>query len=155
MEISLVSWNLCGLGKLIRWPASASWLVDHNIILIQESLQVTKSYPFDNVTRFDYPATASAGRARGGLVVALKNEKFGNARSTVLVEEEYLYAVQVVIPSSLHSLVVVNVYAPVHSSGFSAHILKTIKTQLELLISQLPPTTDVIIAGNVPSFRPC
>jgi exonuclease III len=148
MEISVVSWNLCGLGKLIWWPASTAWLATHDIILLQETLQVTKSYSFENVTRFDFLATALAGRSRGGLLIALNNEKFRNARISVLLEEEYIYAVQVDIPSTSHSLVVVNIYAPVHSTGYSAAILGTIRTHLELIISQLPPSTAVIIAGT-------
>jgi hypothetical protein len=69
---------------------------------------------------------------------------------SVLLEEEYIYAVQVLIPSTHTSMIIVNIYAPVHSPGFSSEILKTIKTQLELIIAQSPPTTTIVVAGTNP-----
>ncbi len=52
MRLSVVSWNLCGLGKIFRWPNTAQWFMEHDIMMVQESLQVTKTYPMIDVTRY-------------------------------------------------------------------------------------------------------
>jgi hypothetical protein len=56
MKISVASWNLCGLGKLVCWPATVEWLTNHDVFMIQGSLQVTPTFPFIDVKRFDVPA---------------------------------------------------------------------------------------------------
>jgi hypothetical protein len=151
MELRVASWNLCGLGKLSLWPETAGWFLDHDIIMIQESLQVTKTFPMFDFSRYDVHATATSGRARGGLVIALKNRVFHAARVTILLEEEYMLLLCVEIPSSDFVLVLGNVYAPVHTVGFTPEILRTIGSQLELVSAQ-HPTASLLIAGidNVP-----
>jgi hypothetical protein len=147
MEISIASWNLCGLGKLKRWPSTSAWLSGHDIFFIQESLQVNPSYPFNDVTRFDVLAVPGGIRARGGLVIALQNRLFGAARITKVLEEEYLLALQVELPGVHASLLLVNVYAPVFTKNFGPDIIATIRDQLLLLAEQFPSST-VIIAGT-------
>ncbi len=149
MELSVASWNLCGMGKLYRWPSSLSWLLKNDVIMIQESLQVTPLFALDNVTRFDVPAKATGGRAKGGLVIALNNQKFGNALALPLVEEEFMLAINVSIPSTQQSIVLVNVYAPVHSSGYSADVISTIQSHLEQIIHHSPPSAAILIAGKL------
>jgi hypothetical protein len=156
MELRVASWNLCGLGKLSRWPENASWLLDHDIVMIQESLQVTKTFPMFDFSRYDVHATATSGRARGGLIIALQNRVFHAARVTVLLEEEFMLLLRVEIPSSDLTLVLGNVYAPVHSAGFTPEILRTIGSQLELVSAQ-HPTASFLIAGSqkCPYFFMC
>jgi hypothetical protein len=122
------------------------------VFFIQESLQVTQRYPFNDVTRFDVPAVPGGIRARGGLVIALQNRLFGTARITKVLEEEYLLALQVELPGINSSLLLINVYAPVFTKGYGASIITTIRDQLMLLAEQFPSST-VVIAGTVPSFR--
>ncbi len=149
MDISLVSWNLCGLGKLSRWPDSASWLCDHDVIFIQESLQVTKTFHFEDSTRFDFPAVHTGGvrGARGGLIISLRNRRFGNSKVSVLVEEEYALAILISFPASDTQLLLVNVYVPVHTTGFDAGIVTEIQNLLELLAST-HPLASIVIAGT-------
>jgi exonuclease III len=152
MDFSVVSWNLCGLSKLIRWPSAFEWLETRDVALIQESLQTKSSFNFNNVTRFDIPVVASGGRASGGLVILLRNRVFGNARVRVVLEEQFMLAVEVT--TSSQSFIVANVYAPVFTTGYSAEILTTISLQLDVLCQQYP-TTPLIIAGTlagIPSF---
>jgi hypothetical protein len=151
MHLRIVSWNLCGLGKLSQWPDSAKWLLDHDIIMVQESLQVTKTFPMFDVSRYDVHAIATSGRARGGLIVALQNRVFNAARVTVLCEEEYALFLRIEIPASDFTLVVGNVYAPVHSPGFTPEILRTIGSQLDIISAQ-HPSASIVIAGN-PRFH--
>jgi hypothetical protein len=147
MELKIASWNLCGMSKLRCYPRTAEWLFNHDIVLIQESLQVTQTFSVLDVTRFDVPATFTRGRASGGLMIALKNRKFGASRITVLVDEDYILALHIENPSSSCSLVVANIYAPVHSTGVDPEIIRTIQAQLESLAVQYPSAT-VIYAGD-------
>jgi exonuclease III len=146
MELSVASWNLCGLGKLVRWPDAASWLSNHDVILVQESLQLTQTYQFNDVTRIDFPAIETARRARGGLVIALRNHKFGATRVTTIFSEEFLLAVHVEIPSSKASIVIMNIYAPVFSTGHSSNVIATIHQHINLIVEQFP-SSAFIIAG--------
>jgi hypothetical protein len=91
-----------------------------------------------DVTRYDVHAIPTAGRARGGLIIALQNRVFGAAQISVLLEEEYILALRVDLPSSSHSLILVNVYAPVHTTGYTPEIIRTIASQLELLSTEFP-----------------
>jgi exonuclease III len=145
MDVRIVSWNLCGLSKLHRWPSTVEWLQDHDIVIIQESLQVTRTFHLNDVTRFDFVASETGGRAQGGLIVALANKVFGATRATTLIEENHMLAVE--ISTATSQLTIVNVYVPVHSSGFSYEMYSTISVQLETLAS-LYPTSPIIIAGN-------
>jgi hypothetical protein len=99
-----------------------------------------------DVSRYDVHAIATTGRARGGLVIALQNRVFNSARVTVLLEEEYLLLLRIEIPSTDFTLIVGNVYAPVHSTGFTPEILRTIGGQIELVATQ-HPTASLVIAG--------
>jgi hypothetical protein len=119
--------------------------------MVQESLQVTKTFPMFDVSRYDVHAIATSGRARGGLIVALQNRVFNAARVTVLCEEEYALFLRIEIPSSDFTLVVGNVYAPVHSPGFTSEILRTIGSQLDLISAQ-HPSASIVIAGNRPKM---
>jgi hypothetical protein len=145
MALSVVSWNLCGLEKLVRYPLTSDWLQGHDIILIQESLQTTQTYHFNDSTRIDFPATFTAGRAKGGLIVSLRNSSFGSSRVSVLINEEHMLAVDVTT-ANFH-LIVVNVYVPVFSKGFTAGIYETVHSQIELLTLQ-HPTASIIVAGE-------
>jgi exonuclease III len=152
MHLKIASWNLCGLGKFYRWPDTANWFLSHDIIMIQESLQVTKSFPIIDVSRYDVHALATGGRSRGGLTIALQNRVFNAAQVTVLLQEDYILVLHVVIPATSLSLLIANVYAPVHTTGYSPEILKTISAQLDLLSEQHPSAT-MIIAGRI--LLPC
>jgi exonuclease III len=145
MDIKVVSWNLCGLSKLERWPSVIEWLHEHDVIMIQESLQTTQTFNFDDVTRFDFPAAFTAGRARGGLIVALSNKKFGTTRTEVLMHDEHMLAVEIISPTT--KIIIVNLYMPVHSTGFQYEQFQSLEIQLELLTSNY--NFSVIIAGNL------
>jgi hypothetical protein len=123
-------------------------LSGHDVFFIQESLQVTPSYPFNDVTRFDVPAVPGGIRARGGLVIGLQNRLFGAAHITKVLEEEYLLALHVELPGVLSSLLLVNVYAPVFTKSYGSDIITTIRDQLLLLAEQFPSST-VVIAGII------
>ncbi len=104
--------------------------------------------------RFDVPAMASGGRARGGLVITLWNNVFENSRAQVLFNEEYLLAIEVSAASQC--FIIANVYAPIFSPGFSSEVLRTISLQLDVLTEQFP-TTPIVIAGivvSIPSLVP-
>jgi hypothetical protein len=119
------------------------WLHEQDVLLIQESLQTTQTFHFDDVTRFDVPAIFTAGRARGGLLIALSNKKFGSSRTNVLLHDEHMLAVEIESPST--KLILINLYVPVHSTGFQFDLFNEISTQIELLTSNY--TYPVIIAG--------
>ncbi len=136
MDVKICSWNLCGLPKLARWPSTVEWLQGHDVVMIQESLQVTHTFHFNDVTRFDFPASESGGRARGGLVVALANKTFGASRATILAQDEHILAIE--ISTAALQLVIVNVYVPVHSQEFSYETFTTLANQLELFTSLYP-----------------
>lgn len=140
----MVSWNLCGLSKLTRWPSVIEWIFNHDVILIQESLQTTQTFGFDDFTRFDFPAVVTGGRSCGGLVLALANKKFGSTSTSLLLHDEHMLAVEVTSASS--SFIVINIYIPVHSHGFNVEFFETIKSQLDVLLENY--SSPVIIAGN-------
>ncbi len=145
MDFKVVTWNLCGLSKLVRWPSTFEWLAKFDIALIQESLQTTSTFHFNDVTRFDVPAVASGGRARGGLVILLRNSVFGACRLRVVLQDDTLLGLEICSASS--SFLVVNVYAPIHTPGYSAEVLRSIRSNLEALLTQFP-TTPIIVAGT-------
>lgn len=146
MDLTVASWNLCGLSKLLRWPSVFQWLESRDIVLIQESLQTKAVFNFNDVTRFDVPAVASGGRARGGLIVMLRNNVFGNSRVRVILDEEFLLVVEV--STALQTLIIANVYAPVFSPGNSPEVINTISLQLGVLCDQFP-STPMVIAGKL------
>jgi hypothetical protein len=147
MDIKIVSWNLCGLSKLTRWPSTVEWLEAFDIILIQESLQVTPTFHFNDVTRFDFPAVFTQGRARGGLIVALKNSVFGAAKVSVIIQEEHVLALE--ISSADAKFIVVNVYIPVHSHGFDFRTFPSISSHMDIIISQFPSIPIVMAGENI------
>ncbi len=73
MHLRVTSWNICGMGKFYRWPDTAQWFLGNDIIMIRQSLQTTNRYPLIDVICYDVHAISTAGRARGGLVIALQN----------------------------------------------------------------------------------
>jgi hypothetical protein len=100
-----------------------------------------------DMTRYDVHAVATAGRARGGLIIALQNRVFNAARITILLEEDYVLILLIEIPASSVAMVVANVYAPVHTVGFAPEILRTIGSQLDLISTQYP-AASIVIAGT-------
>jgi hypothetical protein len=107
-----------------------------------------------DMTRYDVHATPMAGRARGGLIVAQQNHVFGSACVSVLLEEDFILALRVDLPSTSHSLVIANVYAPVHTTGFTPEIIRTITSQLELLSSEFPSASFIVAGTTLNSNHP-
>jgi exonuclease III len=145
MSLRVVSWNLCGLSKLVRWPSTVEWLQSFDVMIIQESLQTTPTFCFNDVTRFDFPALTTRGRSSGGLIVALKNSVFGATSAAILVQEEFLLVVEV--SSATGTIIIANVYVPVHSQGFNFDTFSNIVSHVETLVSQFP-ASHFILAGE-------
>jgi hypothetical protein len=85
----------------------------------------------------------TGGRASGGLILALSNKKFGSAKTSLLLQDEHMLAVEVT--SATSKFVVINTYVPVHSHGFKIELFDTISAQLEILLENY--SSPVVIAG--------
>ncbi len=140
-----VSWNICGLRKLARHPGVFSWLRAQKIILLQETLQVTRSFRFPGFVRFEVPAVDVRGKASGGLLILLAKDWLGSGKVEILLESSSLLLARVSWGNV--GLLVGNVYIPIHSENCPSDIYTTTTAQLESVTS-LYPNDGVIIGGD-------
>lgn len=115
MALHFLSWNICGLNKLLRYPVILERIRDFQIIFIQESLQIVQSFAFPGFARYDVPAVPTGGRTSGGLMTLLSNASFLDYGIEVLLAEEFLQLL-LCSSSSGFSMILGNVYIP-RSSG--------------------------------------
>lgn len=113
--LSFCSWNICGVNKLTRYPVTLRKILSHDVILLQESLQLAPNFSFDGCSRFDVAAKPTGGRASGGLVTLFGNSHFRDFTFSLLCEEEHLLLILAATPSL--RILVGNVYIPRSSGG--------------------------------------
>ncbi len=138
-----ISWNICGLRKLIRHQGVLSWLLGLQIIFFQETLQVSRTVHFPGFVRFDVPAVETPRRASGGLVTLISKAWLGNGVAEELVTESFLQIVRV----SWHGVAILlcNVYVPIHSEGCPMDIFTIISSKFSAVTSLYP--SDGVILG--------
>jgi hypothetical protein len=140
----VVSWNIGGLRKLARHPGVFSWLCSQKLIILQETLQVSRSFRFPGFARFDISATDVKGKASGGLLILVAKDWLGNGRAEVLHESPSLLLVRVSWGNT--GLIVGNIYIPVHSENCPSDIYATTAARVESVTSTYP--SDAVIFGN-------
>jgi hypothetical protein len=140
----LVSWNICGLRKLARHPGVLSWLCAQKIILLQETLQVTRSFRFPGFARFEVPAVDIRGKASGGLIILIAKDWLGSGKVEVLLESSSLLLLRV--SWSNVGMLMGNVYVPIHSENCPSDIYTTTTAQIESVTSLYP--NDAAIIGT-------
>ncbi len=141
-----VSWNICGLRKLIRHQSIFSWLLGLQVIFLQESLQVTRTVQFPGFARFDVPAVVTPRRASGGLVTLISKSWLGNGVAEELVSESFQQIVRVL----WHGIGVLlcNVYVPIHSEGCPLDVFATIASKVNS-VSHVPISNRRNHSGSV------
>jgi hypothetical protein len=145
-----VSWNICGLRKLVRHQCVFSWLLGLQVIFLQESLQVTRTVNFPGFARFDVPAVVTPRRASGGLVTLISKSWLGNGVAEELVTESFLQIVRV--SWSGIGVLLCNVYVPIHSEGCPLDIFTVIASKVSAVTSLYP--SDATILGLFFAFPP-
>jgi hypothetical protein len=147
---TLVSLNICGLNKLEFNTKTREWLLNHNVIALQETLHLRHTLGFDGFTIVDEPAREhlgeGAGRRSGGIALLFCNKWLGSAKIEVLVRDWYLLAVKIWF-SDVSSLLIVNVYVPLHCKDCPPHIDSVIRSRIETLASQYA-SDKVILCGD-------
>jgi hypothetical protein len=140
----VISWNICGLRKLARHPGVLSWLMAQKVVLLQETLQVSRTFRFPGFARFEVPAVDVRGKASGGLIVLIAKDWLGNGKVEVLLESSSLLLVRVSWGNV--GILLGSVYIPVHSENCPSDIYATTTAQIESIASIYP--SDAIIFGN-------
>ncbi len=147
---SLVSYNLCGLNKLKFNSNSREWLLGHDVVALQETLHLPHALGFQDFTIVDEPARIQAGngpgRRSGGIAFLFSNEWLGSAKIEVLLRDWYLLAVKVWF-SDAYSILLVNVYVPLHCSDCPPHIESVIRSRIETLVTEYA-SDKVILCGD-------
>ncbi len=138
------SWNICGLHKLARHPGVLSWLQSQKVVLLQESLQVTRSFRFPGFARFEVPAVDIRGKASGGLIILLAKDWLSNGKVEILHESSVLLLLRVTWGSV--GLLVGNVYVPVHSENCPTDIFATTAARIDSMATSYP--NDAVIVGK-------
>ncbi len=146
----VVLWNIGGLRKLARHPGIFAWLRSQKIILLQETLQVSRSFQFPGFARFEVPAVDVRGKASGGLLVLLAKDWLGNGKIDVLYESSSLLLVRVSWDTT--SLLLGNVYVPVHSENCPADIYESTLARIESVATTYP--NDAVLLGKLTHFPP-
>lgn len=144
-SIDFISWNVCGLQKLARFPSVLATFLDAHVIFLQETLQVSQSFSFPGFTRFDVPAAETSGRASGGLTILFANSVFSSFSFEVLLSEPFLLLVEA---SSRNgpTLLFGNIYIP-RFSGSSPSVYIDV---LEHVVAALEASNPIscIVAGD-------
>ncbi len=140
-----VSWNVCGLRKLARHPGVFSWLLSQKVILIQESLQVSRTFRFPAFARFDVPAIETGGRASGGLITLISKDWLGDGSAEILHESPSLLLMRISWPEK--GILLGNVYVPVHSEACSTGVFQEIVARIESASVSYP--NDGIFIGKI------
>ncbi len=140
-----ISSNMCGLRKLARHPGVFSWLRNQKVVLIQELLQVLQSFRFPSVVRFDVPAVKTGGlRASGGLILLISKDWLGNGAAEILHESSSLLLLRISWPDK--SILVGNIYVPVHSESCPSGAFQDIVARVESASPSYP--NDGIFIGT-------
>ncbi len=140
------SWNVCGLRKLARHPGIFEWLLTLQVVFLQETLQVTRSFGFPGFARFDVPAIDTRGRASGGLVTLIDKRWLGNGRVEILQATCYLLLLRVTWAGA--AVLLGNIYMPVHSEGCPTDIFAITVGKIEETAALHP--TDAVLIGTSP-----
>jgi exonuclease III len=130
---NFASWNICGLRKLARYPGVLAWLLSLQVVFLQESLQITRTFHFPGFARFDVPAVESRRRAVGGLVTLVSKSWLGNGVAEEIVTESFLQVVRISWQGI--GILLCNVYVPIHSEGCPLDIFATIDARLTAVTS--------------------
>jgi exonuclease III len=151
MITSLVSLNICGLSKLAINTTSREWLLDHDIIPLQETLHLPQTLGFEGFSIIDEPAKEYQGpgpcfKRSGGLAILFGNKWLGTAKIEVVFCDWSTLAVRV-MPQIGNALLVVNVYVPLHSSGRPDHLDAVIQSTLDSLTAQYAGDS-IILCGD-------
>lgn len=148
---SLVSLNICGLSKLAINTTSREWLLDHDIIALQETLHLPQTLGFEGFSVVDEPAKECQGpgpcfKRSGGIALLFANKWLGTAKIEVVFRDWSTLAVRV-IPQEGNTLLIVNVYVPLHSSGRPDHLDAVIQSRLDSLTAEYAGDS-VILCGD-------
>jgi exonuclease III len=145
-KTEFLSWNICGLQKLARFPSVFATILATHVVFLQETLQVSSTFNFPGFTRFDVPAIESPGRSSGGLATLLANSVFSAASFEVLVAEPFLQLIAVTSPNTAAALFA-NIYIPRFSRGTSPQVYSDVLEHLVTAIEVTQPSI-CIIAGD-------
>ncbi len=151
--MKLVSYNVCGLQKLVRHDHVLATLRACDIVLIQESLLLAPTKLFPGFVSFDVPAVVTRSRNSGGLAILVKRASLGATSFEVLVQDAHVLAVLLRWPQS--SLLVCTVYAPLSSTPSHTEFYVKLFAQLQAIVETVLPAA-VFVAGdfNAHRFRP-
>ncbi len=147
MSTSLVSLNICGLSKLETNSIKREWVLQHDIIALQETLHLPHTLGFEGFTVIEEPARTQQkhgpGRRSGGLAILLANTWLGTADIDVVFRDWFLLAVRISSPTG-PALLLVNVYTPLHCDDHPPHLDVVIKARLDSLTGQFPGDATVL-----------
>lgn len=136
MEISVASWNLCGLKGIEDDGEAFLWLTSHKVIFVEESLHTTVPNLFKNFSVVDYPARVTGGRRSGGLLLLIANDWLKDGVIEVISHERYLVGARVTFQNS--SVVFCNIYSPVHSWDCPEHVETLLESRITMLGALYP-----------------
>lgn len=141
-NLSMVSWNVCGTKKLVRFAQIIAWLGTFSLIVLQETLEISPGFHLHGFSKLHVPAIATQGRPSGGLSTFVSNKDFGNYILEVLHSATWLLLVRVSWSACPTGILVGNVYIErLIFKIFSCHFLflvsnrKNESGELEAMIS--------------------
>lgn len=140
-----ISWNVCGLRKLARYPGIFSWLLGIHVVFLQETLQLRRSFSFPGFARFDVLAAETKGRASGGLTTLIRKSWLCDGVVRELASSSHLLALRVTWGNT--GLLLFNVYVPVFTEGCPVDIYAIIHAEIES-ITALYPIDGVLVGGD-------
>lgn len=139
--ISLVSWNVEGLGKIFEDMRLFQWLTSFAIIVLQETFAVTAK-PIEGFSLHHIPAVATGGRPARGEAIYLKNAVFGSCTVEIpALHHASVQAIRVTGPGMGGGLIIGNVYLP--SSEISVPTATVAELGHWLLLTRYDPNLSI------------
>jgi exonuclease III len=149
-ELSIVSWNVNGVRKFRHLPNEVAFIASHDIVLLQETFSREGGELLELRGFYSHHQRAlprSGGRNIWGLSSFFKTTAFTDGFwSKVYSAADWLLISRWKSPGRAAGIMVLNVYIPIHTSGFASHDVSLLRTTTEDLLSQFPG--DFFILGG-------
>jgi exonuclease III len=149
-ELSIASWNVNGVRKFRHLPHEVSYLASHDIVLLQETFSREDGELFELRGFYSHHQRAlprPGGRNIWGLSSFFKTTAFTDGFwLKIYSAADWLLISRWKSPGRAAGIMVINVYIPIHTSGFASHDVSLLRTTTGDLLTQFPG--DIFILGG-------